>query len=155
MSASSRGVDRSGGWNPWAVGATIFASVMLIVGGIFQIIQGGVAIFDDGYFVLGANYVFEFDQTAWGWIHLAIGVLVTAAGLSLLRGATWARAVAVIAAGVSIFSNFLFIPYSPIWSLATIAMGVAVIWAVTMHGQDAETMRSGAPSTPNDPRTYE
>ena len=61
MSTSSRGIDRSGGWNPWAVGATIFASVMLIVSGIFQIIQGGVAIFDDGYFVLGSNYVFEFD----------------------------------------------------------------------------------------------
>ena len=155
MSTTSRGTDLSKGWDPWAVGAIIFAAVMMIVGGVFQIVQGAIAIFDDGYFVLGENYVFELDQTAWGWIHLVIGVLVTTAGISLMRGAAWARGLAVAVAGLSMFSNFLWLPYSPLWSLTTIAMAVAVIWAVTSHGHDAEVMRSGAPSVPNDPRTYE
>jgi hypothetical protein len=136
------------------VGAIIFAAVLLIVGGIFQMIQGFVAITDDGYFAIDQDYVFTLDQTAWGWIHLVIGLLVTTAGLSLMRGASWARGVAVAVAGLSMFTNFLWLPHSPLWSLTTIAMSVAVIWAVTSHGRDAEIMRSGAPSTPSEPRTY-
>ena len=145
----------SRGWDPWAVGAIIFAAVMMIVGGVFQMIQGGIAIMDEAYFAVGEDYLFAFDQTAWGWIHLLLGLLVTAAGLSLFRGATWARGVAVAVAALSMFTNFLWLPISPLWSLTTIAMSFAVIWAVTSHGHDAEVMRSGAPSTPNDPRTYE
>lgn len=155
MSSTSRGTDMSRGWDPRAVGAIIFAAVMMIVGGVLQMIQGAIAIMDDAYFAIGEDYLFAFDQTAWGWIHVVLGLLVAAAGLTLMRGATWARAVAVAVAGLSMFTNFLWLPISPLWSLTTIAMSFAVIWAVTSHGHDAEVMRSGAPSTPNDPRTYE
>lgn len=155
MTTSSRGADMSTGWDPKAVGALIFAAVMLVVGGVFQMAQGAVAIVDDGYFAVGKDYLFAFDQTAWGWIHVVVGLLLATAGLALLRGATWARGVAVVVAGLSMFTNFLWLPQSPWWSLVTIAMSVAVIWAVTTHGRDAEVMRSGAPSTPTEPRTYE
>lgn len=145
----------SRGWDPRAVGAIVFATVMLVVGGVLQMAQGLIAIVDDGYFAIGEDYLFAFDQTAWGWIHLVLGLLLATAGLTLLRGSTWARGVAVAVAGLSIVTNFVWLPISPLWSLTTIAMSLAVIWAVTSHGHDAEVMRSGAPSTPNDPRTYE
>jgi hypothetical protein len=154
MATSSRGTDMSTGWNPTAVGAIIFAAVMMMVGGVFQMVQGGIALFDDDYFQVGRSYAFAFNQDAWGVIHLVVGLLVSVAGLALLRGAAWARGVAVVVAGVSLFTNFVWLPYSPLWSLATMGMAVLVIWAVTTHGRDAEVMRSGAPSTPNDPRTY-
>ena len=141
------------GWDPRAVGAIVFACVLMVVGGLFQVVQGVVAIVD-GYFAVGEDYVFAFDQTLWGWVHLAIGILVVVGGLSLLRGATWARGVAVALAALSMVTNFVWLPLSPLWSLVTIAMGAAVIWAVTTHGRDPEVMRSGAPSTPNAPRTY-
>jgi hypothetical protein len=154
MASSSRCTDMSTGWDPKAVGAIIFAAVMMIVGGVFQMVQGGIALLDDDYFHVGGSYAFAFNQTTWGVINLAVGILVAAAGLALLRGATWARGVAVVVAGVSLFTNFVWLPYSPLWSLTTMGMAVLVIWAVTTHGRDAEVMRSGAPSTPNDPRTY-
>jgi hypothetical protein len=155
VTTSSRGTDLSKGWDWRAVGAIIFAAVLMVVSGLFQMVQGIVAILDDGYFAVGEDYVFAFDQTTWGWTHLIIGLLVTAAGLTLLRGAPWARGVAVAFAGISIVTNFVWLPYSPLWSLATIATAIAVIWAVTTRGYDAEVMRSGAPAVPNDPRTYE
>ena len=145
----------SRGWDPRAVGAIVFATVMMVVGGALQMAQGWIAIVDDGYFAMGEDYLFAFDQTAWGWIHIVLGLLLVTAGLTLLRGSTWARGVAVAVAGLSIVTNFLWLPISPLWSLTTIAMSLAVIWAVTSHGHDAEVMRSGAPSTPSEPRTYE
>ena len=47
-----------------------------------------------------------------------------------------ARTVGVFVAALSAIANFAFIPYYPIWSIAIIAVDVAVIWALTAHGRD-------------------
>ena len=46
------------------------------------------------------NYLFQFDATTWGWIHLLIGLIVAFAGYGLLSGRTWARAAAIALATV-------------------------------------------------------
>jgi hypothetical protein len=51
--------------------------------------------------------VFQLDVTTWGWVHLVLGVVVTAAGVALFPGATWARALAVVLAGLSVITGFL------------------------------------------------
>ena len=119
-----------------AVGFTVFAAVLMIIGGIMQAMQGLVALVNDTFYVVGEEYLFQFDVTSWGWIHLLIGVVVGLAGFALLSGATWARAVAVVLASLGIVANFLWLPYYPLWSLVLIALDVFVIWAVTVHGQD-------------------
>ncbi|HYO18267.1 MAG TPA: hypothetical protein VES02_06335 [Dermatophilaceae bacterium] len=123
-------------YSPGAVGFAVFASVMLIIGGTMQALQGLVALVNDTFYVVGQEYLFKFDVTSWGWIHLILGIVVAGAGFALLQGATWARVVAVIVASVSIIANFVWMPYYPLWSLTVIALNVAVIWAVTMHGRD-------------------
>jgi hypothetical protein len=120
----------------WAVGFVLFAAIMMIMVGIFQALQGLVAIFENEFYVATRNYLFEFDATAWGWIHLLIGLIVAFAGWGLLSGRTWARVVAITLAVLSAISNFLFIPYYPFWSLLIIAMDVFVIWALVAHGRD-------------------
>ena len=45
----------------------------------------------------------------------------------------WARAVGIAVAALSALSNFLFIPYYPIWALVLIALDVAVIWALATY----------------------
>ena len=119
-----------------AVGFTVFAAVLMIIGGIMQAMQGLVALVNDTFYVVGEEYLFQFDVTSWGWIHLLLGVVVGLAGFALLSGATWARAVAVVLASLGIVANFLWLPYYPLWSLVLIALDVFVIWAVTAHGQD-------------------
>jgi hypothetical protein len=68
-------------------------------------IVGLVAIADDEFYVVGRNYTFDIDTTAFGWIHLLIGLLLLA--------------------------NFFFIRYYPFWSILVIALDVWVIWAIT------------------------
>lgn len=119
-----------------AVGLTAFAAVMMIVIGTVQAMQGLVALINDTFYIVGEEYVFQLDVTTWGWIHLLVGVVVAVAGFALTRGATWARAVAVVVACISIILNFLWLPYYPLWSMIIIALNVAVIWAVTAHGRD-------------------
>jgi hypothetical protein len=80
------------------------------------------------------NYLFKFDATTWGWIHLLLGVVVAFAGWGLLSGRTWARVVGITLAVLSAIANFAFIPYYPFWSLLIIALDVFVIWAIAAHG---------------------
>ena len=119
-----------------AVGVIVAAAVFMIMIGVFQAIQGLVALVNDQFYVVGAEYVFEFDVTTWGWIHLILGAVAAFAGFALFQGAVWARAVAVLMASLSIIANFMWLPYYPLWSLTIIAFGAFVIWAVTAHGRD-------------------
>ncbi|WP_305092227.1 hypothetical protein [Prescottella sp. R16] len=120
----------------FAAGASIAAAILLMTVGILQIFQGISALADDDMFVVGPQYVYQFDLTAWGWIHLILGIVVVLIGLGLLTGATWARVCAIVIAALSIIANFLWIPWYPLWSILIIALDVVVIWAVTAWNPD-------------------
>ena len=117
-----------------AVGFILFAAIMMIMVGVFQAIQGLIGIFENEFYVPTRNYLFQFDATTWGWIHLILGLVVAFAGWGLLSGRTWARTVAITLAVLSATANFLFIPYYPFWSLLLITLDIFVIWAVAAHG---------------------
>jgi hypothetical protein len=124
------------GYSNWAVGWSAFAAVMLILIGIYHAMAGLVALVDDTFYVVGREYVFEFDVTAWGWIHLIGGILVMLAGFGIWSGNVLARTVGVGVAALSAIANFAWLPYEPVWAGLMIGMAVAVIWALTVHGRD-------------------
>jgi len=68
----------------WADGGTIFAAVLLTTVGVFQALEGISAIAKDDVFVNTPNYVFNIDLTAWGWLHLLLGVVAVVVGISIL-----------------------------------------------------------------------
>jgi hypothetical protein len=121
-------------------GGYVFAGVLMITIGCFQVIAGLAAIFEDEFFVVSPNYVFEFDTTTWGWIHLLLGVLVAFAGYALFSGKKWARVVGVTLAVISAIGNFFFIPYYPFWALLIIGLDIWVIWALTRSLASAEEL---------------
>ncbi|MEU9571401.1 hypothetical protein AB0D62_16235 [Streptomyces massasporeus] len=84
---------------------------MLMIGGILDIMRGIAEIADDDIFVSTRNYVFEFNPTAWRWIHLALGVLAFVVSFVLFMASTWARVLGVGIAALVILSNFLSLPY--------------------------------------------
>jgi hypothetical protein len=120
----------------WAVGFTFFAAFIMLMIGAFQVIAGLAAIFENEFFVVSQKYAFEVDVSAWGWIHLLIGLVVLSAGFGLFSGAVWARTLGVIMAVISAIANFLFLPFYPVGSILIIVIDVAVIWALTAHGRD-------------------
>jgi hypothetical protein len=126
----------------WAVGFTLFAALLMLMAGLFQALAGLVAIFENEFYVATRNYLFEFDATSWGWIHLVVGLIVAFAGWGLLSGKTWARVVAITLAVLSATANFLFLPYYPFWALLVIALDVFVIWALTAHGHDLQSFKT-------------
>lgn len=125
-SRGGAGIGRSG----WIV----FAAAMMIFGGTMAILEGIAAIRKDDVLVVTSNYAYTFNTTSWGWLHLALGIVVVIAGLSLFTGATWARFVAIFVAGLSMIANFMWIPYYPFWALVLIAINAFVIWAVCTTG---------------------
>jgi hypothetical protein len=123
----------------WAVGFILFAGIMMLMSGIFQAFAGLVALFENEFYVATRNYLFQFDATTWGWIHLVGGVVVALAGFAVMSGRTWGRVVGITLAVLRAIVNFAFIPYYPFWSLLVIALDVFVIWALAAHGRDVAT----------------
>lgn len=118
-----------------ATGFIVFAAVMMMLAGGFQAIAGLVGLFQDDFYVTTPNYLFQFDTTTWGWIHLLVGVLVVLASFAVLGGKMWGRVAGIILAALSALANFVFIPYYPVWSLVVIALDIFVIWALAVHGR--------------------
>ncbi len=129
-------MSENSGYSGAAVAGSMFASVMLMIVGVFQFLAGIAAIINDETFVIGQEYVFKLDTTSWGWIHMLLGILLFLAGLALIQGAVWARTVATILAALSAISAFMWLPYQPWWSVLIIVLDIFVIWAVTAHGRD-------------------
>jgi hypothetical protein len=120
----------------WAIGWALFAAVVMITVGCFQVISGIAAIAEDDIYVRTPNYILDLDVSQWGWVHLLLGVVLILSGLGVMTGNVLARTVGVFIAALSAIANFAFIPYYPIWSIAIIAVDVAIIWALTAHGRD-------------------
>ncbi|MFF0456308.1 hypothetical protein [Nocardia africana] len=113
-----------------AAGTSIGAAILLVTVGVLSILEGISAVANDKLFVVGVDYVYQFDTTPWGWIHIVLGILLVIAALGLMAGTTWGRIVAMTLAALSILANFLWLPYYPAWSILVIALNVVVIWAV-------------------------
>ncbi|GGW29031.1 DUF7144 family membrane protein [Streptomyces xantholiticus] len=114
----------------WAAGGTVLAGVLLLMEGVLGILAGIAAIAEDDVYTQVGDYVFEFNLTAWGWIHLILGVLLAVTGWGILQGAAWARGLGVGLAALSVVFQFMWLPYQPIWAVVCIAIGVFVIWAL-------------------------
>lgn len=113
-----------------ALGVTAFAGVMLATVAIFQILVGISALANDTVYVSGVDYTYAFDVTAWGWIHLIVGVVGLAVGVGILAGQTWGLVAGIAIATIAAVTNFAFLPYYPFWSIVIVALNVFVIWAL-------------------------
>jgi hypothetical protein len=112
----------------------MFAAVMMIMTGIFQVFQGLAAVMSDEFFVTVPNYVVTIDVTTWGWIHLIMGVLIAVGGFYLFSGSRAAAIFALVLAVIGTIGNFAFIPFYPFWALLLIAADVYIMWAIARSG---------------------
>ena len=119
--------------SPWAHGIAAFAGLVMIIGGAFQALEGLAAVVNDQWLVVRPEYIFAFDLTVWGVIHLLVGLALLVIGVSLLRGQTWARVAGMVVAVISAILNFVFLPFSPLWAIMIIAVDVLVIWALASY----------------------
>lgn len=120
----------------WVMGWTAFAGILMVIQGTWWLTAGFIALLNDEFFVVTQEYVFRFDVTTWGWIHLLLGGVIVAAGAGVFSGAVWARTVGVIIASFAALVAFAWLPWYPLWAVMFIVASVAVIWALTAHGAE-------------------
>ena len=125
--------DRPAGW---VVGLSLFAGVMMIITGVFNAMEGVVALARNEVYAATPRYIFAFDLTTWGWIQIILGIIVLAAGFGVITGQLWGRVVGITIALLTMLANFGFVPYYPIWSLLIIVLNVFVIWALCVYDRD-------------------
>ena len=123
--------------------ANFAAATVLWVAGALTVFQGISVLSDDELIVPVPDYVYRFSVTAWGWIHIILGVLIAVVALGLFWGTTWARVSAIVIASLSIVSMFLWLPRYPAWSIVVIAVDILAIWAVATW-ESPQTHTSGA-----------
>ena len=131
MSPTSESREIVAGWG------TTFAGTMMMIVGLVEFFQGLVAVINGNqFFVTTPNYVFQLNVTTWGWIHLVLGAVIAVAGLFIFTGNIVARSVGMLLAGLQALANFVWLPYSQLWSIIIIAIDVFIIWSLATLRMD-------------------
>jgi hypothetical protein len=124
----------STGWAGWVV----FAATMLVLIGCLHMLQGIVALFDEGIMVTSSkDDLLLVDIDVWGGVMLVWGLLLAGTGVALAYGSGFARAFSIFLAFVSVILQIGFLSAYPIWSAILIAMNIFVIYALTARWGEA------------------
>ncbi|SEM27108.1 DUF7144 family membrane protein [Nonomuraea pusilla] len=125
------------GWAGWVM----FAGVAMIVVGCFQAVMGLVALFNSGFYLITrGGLAIPASLTAWGWVHLIMGVIVALAGAAIIAGQTWGRVVGIALATIQAIVNFAWFPAYPLWSLIVMIVDALVIYALAVHGREMRAL---------------
>ena len=117
-------------------GLVLFASILLLVIGCFNLIYGIAAVAQSHVFTAHAHYVFG-DLRSWGWITLIFGCLQLLAAAGVLAGSQAARWFAVAVIALNAIDQMFFIPAYPFWSILIIAMDVIALYGLCAYGSRA------------------
>ncbi|GII31075.1 DUF7144 family membrane protein [Planotetraspora mira] len=127
--ASGRKTTRSG----WLD----FASVLTLLVGVYNVIEGLTALIRPEYFLVTTEKILVFNFTAWGWIMLLLGLVQIAVGLGIAVGRPWARMAGIALAFLIAIVHLAFLSAYPVWSIVSIAMCVLVIYGLIVAPRNA------------------
>ncbi len=117
-------------------GRVAFASIILIIVGVMNIIYGFGALDDANYFVNDTRFVLD-DLNTLGWVLIVLGVVQLTAGFSLNMGKAYGRTIGIIAGSLGAMGALLSIGgANPWWSLAVFALCVSVVHGIVVYGED-------------------
>ncbi|HEX3311494.1 MAG TPA: hypothetical protein VHS32_35055 [Streptosporangiaceae bacterium] len=114
-------------------GLVLFAGVLLLVSGFWNLIYGIAAIANSHVFVANAHYVFG-NLRAWGWVTLIFAILLLIAGGGIMVGNQMARWFGVVVLGLNLIEQMFSIPSYPFWSLTIIALDVVALYGLCAYG---------------------
>jgi hypothetical protein len=117
------------------LGRAVFASVLLVIGGILNVVYGIAAIGNSDFFLNNNHFILSNLKT-WGWVTLIVGILELIAGFSVAQGGAYGRWFAMLAAGLAAIAALLSIPAYPLWSIAIFALSIYIIHGLAIFGED-------------------
>ena len=113
-----------------AGGIRVFAGILLVAHGLLQVLSGIAAVSDEDFFTIPPGFVYDLNVTAWGWVHIVLGLLLALVGYGVLANSTLGRAVAIPLVVIAMVNNFLFLPAYPLWSIVLVALDIFILWAL-------------------------
>ena len=127
------------------VGWLAFAASLLVIGGIFKILDAIWAFkYDDELAGDVRTIVFDQDLTAWGWIWLLLGILLIVAGFAVVKGMEWARWFGIVVLAVAAIANYSWIVWAPLWTLVLEGIYGAAIYGLMVYGGRRDDFRPPA-----------
>jgi hypothetical protein len=123
------------GWVGWLG----FASFMLLFAGFFNIIEGVADRARQAVFIHSSGDVWVLNYNKWGWINIAIGVLLIIAALSLVKGGVFGRVFSGLVVVVSMLAAATSIPIYPIWSVLILVVDALVLYSIVVHGHELKS----------------
>ena len=119
-------------------GWKLFAGIMIIIGGTFNLIDGLVGITNTSYIQrqMGGSTQLPLTNNikTWSWVILIIGAVMILAGFLIFVGNMFGRVIGVIAAGVNAIIQLSYLSHFPLWSFTMILVDILVIWGIVVHG---------------------
>ncbi|GAB4047132.1 MULTISPECIES: DUF7144 family membrane protein [Catellatospora] len=129
MSTVAKATERIGsGW-------LSFAGLLILLLGVFNVVEGIFAIANDRYAAYATSTqgeLYLFNLHTWGWLHVLLGAVLIAVGAGIWSGKEWARGAGIGLAGATALLQMLYLPVYPFWSLINIALCILVIYALVV-----------------------
>lgn len=111
-------------------GWILFAWLMILFTGIWNLFEGFFAFFQAAWFighpVFGALWI-------WALAWMALGALQVAAAGAIMSGRSWGRWFGIVMVGFAGFLHLLAIPVYPWWSVIMVALNVLILYALAAH----------------------
>ena len=113
-------------------GWVVFAATLFMILGVFNIIDGIVALVEDDNFI--ADELFFGDLAFWGVVMLIIGLLQLLTAYLLYVGNAMGAVLGIFLASLSLIAQLFFLPAYPIWSIIIMVVDLLVIYGLTVYG---------------------
>jgi hypothetical protein len=110
-----------------------FAGIMMLILGSLDALWGFAGIVNDEIVVVGGRGAIIFDITAWGWIHLILGLGVAATGLGLITGNAAARVAGIFLVALNAIAQIVWFPAAPLWAFLMIILDTVIIYQLTVN----------------------
>ncbi|HVV14547.1 DUF7144 family membrane protein [Amycolatopsis sp.] len=131
--SATRTTERTTGWTGWVA----FCGIMLVLLGLFHAVEGLVAVFDKGYYLVAPSGLpVHLSYNVWGWLQVGMGVVAVLVGIGVLAGNTIAQVAGAVFAAASAVVHLLFIAAYPVWAIVIITVDVLIIYALLVHGKE-------------------
>ena len=130
-------MERSGGTVTRRPGMVTFAAVIMFVVAGLEAIAALLAFAGTGWWVTDAGNLVYANLVLWGIIDSIIALIALYAGIDLLRGGGFGRAMAYVFAVVGAIRWLFVIPAAPVLAVVVILLCVMVIYALATSSEYA------------------
>jgi hypothetical protein len=117
-------------------GWKLFAGIMILVAGTFNMFDGLVGISQTNYIqrYTGGQLPITNNVKTWSWVMLIIGVVMIIAAFLIFVGNMFGRIVGVIVAGVNLLAQLAYVNHNNFWSFTIVLIDLLVIYGLVAHG---------------------